>query len=90
MTAGQLLNHPFISSVSACEEKTFQSSGQPWSNPYTTTPTKTEKVEEGGRPKLSKNPVSLERDDEFEELLNSFDTKIKSAKNLNSEDKDDW
>lgn len=41
--------------------------------------------------KVRKNPVSFQKDDEFDQLLNSFDNKIKSAKNVsNQEDKDDW
>lgn len=37
-------------------------------------------------------PKSYDKDDQFDELINSFETKLKSStKNIsNDEDKDDW
>ena len=78
MSASQLLNHSFLNREVKKVIKIVE-------NPYL----KREKnysFETGKKKELKVN-----RDDEFDQLLDNFaETKIKSAKNVNEEEDDDW
>ena len=79
MNANQLLNHSFLNREVKKVVKIVE-------NPYL----KREKnysFETGKK----KNEMNINRDDEFDQLLDNFaETKIKSAKNVKEEEDDDW